>query len=34
MFKFDNNLNNFIGLLEDFKKLVKKIKCVVIDFDE
>lgn len=34
MFKFDDNCNNVIGLLEDLKLVVKKIKCVVIDFDE
>lgn len=34
MLKFDNNLKNYIGLLEELKKLVKKIKSVVIDLDE
>lgn len=34
MFKLDDNCNNVIGLLEDLKLVVKKIKCVVIDFDE
>lgn len=34
MFKLDINFNNFIGLFEDFKKIIKKIKCVVIDLDE
>lgn len=34
MFKFDDNRNNVIGLLEDSKSVVKKIKRAVIDFDE
>lgn len=34
MSKSDNNPNNFIGLLEDPKKLAKKIKRAVTDSDE
>lgn len=34
MSKSDNNLNNFIGLLEEPKKLAKKIKRAVTDSDE
>lgn len=34
MSKSDNNPNNFIGLLEDPKKLTKKIKRAVTDSDE
>ncbi len=34
MSKSDTNLNNFIGLLEDPKKITKKIKRAVTDSDE
>ncbi|MEG3766329.1 tryptophan--tRNA ligase [Alteromonas sp. 14N.309.X.WAT.G.H12] len=34
MSKSDDNVNNFIGLLEDTKKITKKIKRAVTDSDE
>lgn len=34
MSKSDNNPNNFVGLLEDTKKITKKIKRAVTDSDE
>lgn len=34
MSKSDDNVNNFIGLLEDPKKIIKKIKRAVTDSDE
>lgn len=34
MSKSDNNPNNFVGLLEDTKKISKKIKRAVTDSDE
>lgn len=34
MFKLDENLNGYIMLLDELKKIEKKLKKVVIDLDE